>query len=38
MLPLNYSFALVLFASWLIGAALAVYEKEIVNIVAIVPL
>jgi peptidoglycan/LPS O-acetylase OafA/YrhL len=38
MLPHNYSFALVLFASWLIGAALAVYEQEIVNIVAIVPL
>jgi peptidoglycan/LPS O-acetylase OafA/YrhL len=38
LLPLSYSFPLILFASWLIGAALAMHEKEIANIAAIVPL
>src|SRR5207302_941633 len=38
VLPLNYSFALVLFAVWLIGAALAVHEHEIIKIARRVPL
>lgn len=38
LLPGNYHFALVLFASWLMGAAIALHEKEIVSAVRLVPL
>ena len=38
VLPMNYHFALVLFGAWLIGAALAVYEKEIIRVARHVPL
>jgi peptidoglycan/LPS O-acetylase OafA/YrhL len=38
LLPFNYGFSLVLFGSWLMGAALAVHEREIRRLAVKVPL
>jgi peptidoglycan/LPS O-acetylase OafA/YrhL len=38
LLPSNFTFAVVLFASWLLGAAIAIHEAEVKAIFARVPL
>jgi peptidoglycan/LPS O-acetylase OafA/YrhL len=38
LLPANFGFALVVFAPWLIGAALAVHERRIIQLVSPFPL